>query len=385
MLTTLSAPEDHSANGRAEVAVREIKRAARRCLIAAGLDSSLWPLAVRQASEQAWRRVLRSLELLAGRCLRLVLRFMPRTVSGNAVMIWLGGLEQLRVVWLGQLLTRCLHTLSSLKTGLCMCPLRYTRCPVPTHPSPSTDMCARPLLVPSGCCCSRSGGKSYYSNFENFSDVIGHQSQVCTARGPEAQGCSQVCAARGQEAQGCSQVCAARSPRPKVAVRFAPSEVQSPRLQSGLHCQMFRGLRLQSYAPPEVQRRQSLSTWFASPKTYGSCGVVPPRTKWRVMGVLYGLVSSPRSWSVFRDGNMRGFRWEAQQQGRRLQQCMSDPNVWLIKDVKSDATVGIITCYVDDLMVAGSRHERDSFLSFPFLSFPFLSFPFLSENGLGHQ
>ena len=58
VLTTMSAPEDHAANGRAEVAVREIKRAARRCLISANMASSLWPLAVRHASEQGWRRVL---------------------------------------------------------------------------------------------------------------------------------------------------------------------------------------------------------------------------------------------------------------------------------------------------------------------------------------
>ena len=56
-----SAPEDHAANGRAEVAVREMKRAARRCLLAASLPSKLWPLAIRQASEQSWRRVMAKL------------------------------------------------------------------------------------------------------------------------------------------------------------------------------------------------------------------------------------------------------------------------------------------------------------------------------------
>ena len=100
------------------------------------------------------------------------------------------------------------------------------------------------------------------------------------------------------------------------------------------------------------------------PKHMVLAGVVPPKTKWRVKGALYGLVSSPKSWSVFRDGKMRKFQWMCQDQTRVLQQCLSDPNVWVIKDQNSRATIGIITCYVDDLMVIGSRTERDSFLAF---------------------
>ena len=61
---------------------------------------------------------------------------------------------------------------------------------------------------------------------------------------------------------------------------------------------------------------------------------------------------------------MRGFDWQCDGQRRRLQQCMSDPNVWLVKDQVSNATVALITCYVDDMMIAGSRQDRDSFLAF---------------------
>ena len=56
--STKSAPEDPQANGTAESAVREIKRAARRSLLSSGLPSSHWPLAVRQASEILWRSAL---------------------------------------------------------------------------------------------------------------------------------------------------------------------------------------------------------------------------------------------------------------------------------------------------------------------------------------
>ena len=55
---TKSAPEDHASNGAAEVAVREVKRAARQCLLAAGLEARYWPLAVRQAGEQMWRQAM---------------------------------------------------------------------------------------------------------------------------------------------------------------------------------------------------------------------------------------------------------------------------------------------------------------------------------------
>ena len=58
---TKSAPEDHASNGAAEVCVREIKRAARKCLLAANVEARYWPLAVRHAGEQLWRHAMVSL------------------------------------------------------------------------------------------------------------------------------------------------------------------------------------------------------------------------------------------------------------------------------------------------------------------------------------
>ena len=59
--STKSAPEDPQANGTAESAVKELKRAARRSLISSGLTSNHWPLAIRQASELLWRAALSQL------------------------------------------------------------------------------------------------------------------------------------------------------------------------------------------------------------------------------------------------------------------------------------------------------------------------------------
>ena len=58
---TKSSPEHHASNGSAEVSVREVKRAARKCLSASKLEHKFWPLAVRQVGEQLWRQSMLAL------------------------------------------------------------------------------------------------------------------------------------------------------------------------------------------------------------------------------------------------------------------------------------------------------------------------------------
>ena len=58
---TKSFLEDHASNGSAEVSVREVKRAARKCLSASKLEHKLWALAVRQVGEQLWRQSMLAL------------------------------------------------------------------------------------------------------------------------------------------------------------------------------------------------------------------------------------------------------------------------------------------------------------------------------------
>ena len=99
------------------------------------------------------------------------------------------------------------------------------------------------------------------------------------------------------------------------------------------------------------------------PKHMVLAGVVPPRSKWHVKGALYGLNSSPRSWSCFRDSRMREFKWTQGEDSRVLRPCMSDPNVWLIKDLHTGTTIGAVCCHVDDSLVVGDRIERDAFLA----------------------
>ena len=58
---------------------------------------------------------------------------------------------------------------------------------------------------------------------------------------------------------------------------------------------------------------------------------------------------------------MKKFRWSCNGAERRLLQCITDPNVWRLVDLHGNL-LGLVTCYVDDLLVLGSRQERDSFL-----------------------
>ena len=90
-------------------------------------------------------------------------------------------------------------------------------------------------------------------------------------------------------------------------------------------------------------------------------GVVPVRTRWRVHGALCGPLTSPRAWSKERDGRVRKFQRYCLGAGRRLLQCITDPNVGRLVD-DNDQVLGLVTCYVDDLLVLGSRPEREAFL-----------------------
>ena len=98
------------------------------------------------------------------------------------------------------------------------------------------------------------------------------------------------------------------------------------------------------------------------PRHMVAAGVVPARTKWRVKGALYGLVSSPRSWSVHRDKVLKGFSWSCDSGLRRLQQCVADPNVWKVLEVSTNKVCALVTCYVDDILAVDPLSERKAFL-----------------------
>ena len=99
------------------------------------------------------------------------------------------------------------------------------------------------------------------------------------------------------------------------------------------------------------------------PRQMVAAGVVAPNVKWRVLGALYGLTSSPRSWSLYRDRQLCQFQWEQDGSTRKLQACVSDPNIWRVIDVAPRKLVALVACYVDDILIVGRREERDAFLA----------------------
>ena len=84
--------------------------------------------------------------------------------------------------------------------------------------------------------------------------------------------------------------------------------------------------------------------------------------KRRVLSALYGLVTSPRSWSVFRDKRLRGFAWKVGEDRRVMRPCISDPNIWKVINPDTCRLVALVACYVDDILIVGPLQERKSFL-----------------------
>eukprot|EP00435_Cladocopium_sp_Y103_P061567 s73_g23.t1 len=98
------------------------------------------------------------------------------------------------------------------------------------------------------------------------------------------------------------------------------------------------------------------------PKVLVACGLIAPTEVWEVKQALYGLQSSPKDWSAFRDADMRSWSWE--DNGRTFAlRSTKEPNLWRIVELYGDAgdgqnrkpqTVGHIVVYVDDILVTGS-------------------------------
>ena len=74
---------------------------------------------------------------------------------------------------------------------------------------------------------------------------------------------------------------------------------------------------------------------------------------WVVHHALYGLTTSPRSWSVFRDETLKNLELVVQGRKARISPLASDPNVWEVCSEEGDR-VALLAIYVDDLLCIGS-------------------------------
>ena len=81
--------------------------------------------------------------------------------------------------------------------------------------------------------------------------------------------------------------------------------------------------------------------------------LVTEEERWIVDRALYGLTSSPRDWSVYRDQTLQSLPIPSVLGTLRLEQCKSDGNLWKLVCPKG-VIQGVVVIYVDDIMCLAS-------------------------------
>ena len=87
-------------------------------------------------------------------------------------------------------------------------------------------------------------------------------------------------------------------------------------------------------------------------------GLMAHHHRWLVRKALYGLQTSPRDWSTYRDQLLRKIRLE-QPVVAVLVQSVTDENLWLLKE--RDGTLrALVIVYVDDMALFGQRQHVEA-------------------------
>ena len=90
-------------------------------------------------------------------------------------------------------------------------------------------------------------------------------------------------------------------------------------------------------------------------------GLLKGSDRWVVRKALYGLQTSPRDWSVYRDKVLRSLRVEAPV-AATLQQSRTDDCMWFLRS-EDGALWGILIVYVDDLAAFGPTEVVQSLVA----------------------
>ena len=104
------------------------------------------------------------------------------------------------------------------------------------------------------------------------------------------------------------------------------------------------------------------------PQLLIDCGLVGHRERWIVDKALYGLETSPRDWSQFRDEEMNHMSWRGSDKEYRFRKT-TEPNIWRIgaspldrdgrPDEDQEETTGFMVTYVDDILVTAPREVSE--------------------------
>ena len=114
------------------------------------------------------------------------------------------------------------------------------------------------------------------------------------------------------------------------------------------------------------------------PKILEEAGLAQKGEHWLVSAAMYGLVTSPKDWSSFRDAELQKMvgsydSTEANEGGDLARKFgfrpMEDPNLWAIQEVEVDSSsgeriwgkvLGHMIVYVDDILMVGPRGVTDA-------------------------
>ena len=80
-------------------------------------------------------------------------------------------------------------------------------------------------------------------------------------------------------------------------------------------------------------------------------GGVCKETVWRVKRALYGMVTSPRSWEVYRNQTMSQLKGTIKEGEVTLRPSEVDGSLWYV--LVGDRRAGAVVCYVGDLLIVG--------------------------------
>ena len=77
---------------------------------------------------------------------------------------------------------------------------------------------------------------------------------------------------------------------------------------------------------------------------------------WLALKAMYGLRQSPKVWGDHRDSILQGFEWKSGKKCRRLEQALSEPNMWKVMEEQGEVAPtlkGLVMMYVDDALILG--------------------------------
>ena len=108
------------------------------------------------------------------------------------------------------------------------------------------------------------------------------------------------------------------------------------------------------------------TTLVQPPRLLVELGLAQQGEWWSVQGALYGLVESPKDWSVHRDQELPLLRWSVNRVQYKLVQT-EELHLWMVTPVEMTSSwkpgsQGCLATYVDDFLVGAPQEQADAML-----------------------